>query len=145
VTCDLLPLVARACLPPFEQFIEQQMVQLQDFISKCLHHHTLSNMLSNKTFETHFAWILTCYSPRVNTWFTTRLIFLTFWIFSPIFCKALHTRLGPPLFKLQASFDVCAHIPSTLWVSTSYVMLMQWTHWNPWCNSQHLCRHCMKC
>jgi hypothetical protein len=55
VAFDLLPPPAHACLPPFEQFIEQQMVQLQDFISKCLHHHTLSNMLSNKTFETHFA------------------------------------------------------------------------------------------
>jgi len=21
----------------------------------------------------------------------------------------------------------------------------QWTHWNPWCNLQHLCRHCVKC
>jgi hypothetical protein len=26
--------------------------------------------------------------------------------------------------QLQASFDVCAHIPSTLWVSTFYVVLM---------------------
>jgi hypothetical protein len=21
----------------------------------------------------------------------------------------------------------------------------QWTHWNPWCNSWHLCHHCMRC
>jgi hypothetical protein len=29
-----------------------------------------------------------------------------------------------PILQLQASLDVCAHIPSTLWVSTSYVVLM---------------------
>ncbi len=28
------------------------------------------------------------------------------------------------IFQLQASFDVCAHIPSTLLVSTSYVAPM---------------------
>jgi hypothetical protein len=29
-----------------------------------------------------------------------------------------------PIPQLQASLDVCAHIPSTLWVSTSYIVLM---------------------
>jgi len=59
--CDLLPPPAWACLPPFEQFIGQQMVHFQDSISKCLHHHTLSNMLFNKIFETHCVQILSCF------------------------------------------------------------------------------------
>jgi hypothetical protein len=59
-TCDLLPPLAHACFFPFEQFIRKQMVQLQDSILKHLHHHTLSNMLSDKTFEAHCAQILSC-------------------------------------------------------------------------------------
>jgi len=55
VACDLLPPLACACLPPFEQLIEQQMVQLQDFISKCLHHQTFFRMLSNMISEAHHA------------------------------------------------------------------------------------------
>jgi len=43
------------CLLPFEQLIEQQKVQLQDSILEPLHHHTLSNMLANETFEAHCA------------------------------------------------------------------------------------------
>jgi hypothetical protein len=53
VTCDLLSPPTRACLLPFEQFIKQQMVQLQDSISKDLHHHTFSSMLSIETSEAH--------------------------------------------------------------------------------------------
>jgi hypothetical protein len=58
--CDILPPPAHACFPPFEQFIKQQMVQLEDSISKCLHHHTLFNMLSNGISKTHRARILSC-------------------------------------------------------------------------------------
>ncbi len=54
-TCDLLLPPARMCLFPFEQFIRQQMVHLQDSISKRLHHHTLSNMLFEKIFKAHCA------------------------------------------------------------------------------------------
>jgi hypothetical protein len=32
--------------------------------------------------------------------------------------------LDYPIPQLQTSFDVCAHIPSTLWVSTSYIVFM---------------------
>jgi hypothetical protein len=35
VAFDLLPPPTHACFLPFEQLIEQQMVQLQDSISKC--------------------------------------------------------------------------------------------------------------
>jgi hypothetical protein len=69
VACDLLLPLACACFPPFEQFIGQQMVQLQDSISKRLHHHILSKMLSNKIFEAHRAQILSCSNPRVGAWF----------------------------------------------------------------------------
>jgi hypothetical protein len=32
--------------------------------------------------------------------------------------------LDYPIFQLQVSFNVCAHIPSTLWVLASYVLFM---------------------
>jgi hypothetical protein len=55
VACDLLPPLAHVCLPPFEQFIGQQMVQLQDSISEHLHHHTLFNTFFDGTFKAHLA------------------------------------------------------------------------------------------
>jgi hypothetical protein len=54
-TCDLLPPPARMCLLPFEQFIAQQMVQLQNSISVHLHRHTFFNMLFDRIFEAYYA------------------------------------------------------------------------------------------
>jgi hypothetical protein len=58
------------------------MVQLQDSISECLHHHTLFNMLSNKIFEAHRAQILSCFGPRAVAWLITWLIFPAFQLFT---------------------------------------------------------------
>jgi hypothetical protein len=69
MACDLLPALARACLPPFEQLIKQQMVQFKISILKCLHYHTLSNMLSDKIFEAHCAQISSCFGLGVGIWF----------------------------------------------------------------------------
>ncbi len=85
VACYLLPPLARVCLPPFEQLIKQQMVQLQDFISERLHHHTLSNTFANGTFQAHNARILSCSNLGVGTWLTTQPVFLAF-NYLPQFC-----------------------------------------------------------
>ncbi len=77
-TCDLLPPLARAWFFPFEQFIGQQMVQLQDSILEHLHHHALSNMFFNGIFEAHCVRILSCYGPKAGTWLTVRSVFPTF-------------------------------------------------------------------
>jgi len=126
-TCDLLPSPASACLHLFEQFIGQQMVHLQDSISKRLHHHTFYNMLSNKIFEAHCVQILSCSSLGMNVWFIIWPIFPTFQFFSQCFKHDLNYHI----LQLQASFDVCAHIPLTLWVSTSYVVPMAMSTWGP--------------
>jgi hypothetical protein len=61
---------------------------------ECLHHHTLSSMLFDRTFEAHHARILSCCGPRVNIWFIIRPIFLNFRLFSLIFCTTFCTQLG---------------------------------------------------
>jgi hypothetical protein len=38
--CDFILPITCTCFPSFEQLIGQQMVQLQDSISECLHHQT---------------------------------------------------------------------------------------------------------
>jgi hypothetical protein len=55
VACDLLPPPIRSYPLLFKQLINQQMVQFQDSISECLHHHTLSNMFFDGIFEAHHA------------------------------------------------------------------------------------------
>ncbi len=64
--CDLLPPLTHVCLPPFEKFIRQQMVQLQDCISKHLHHHIIFNMLFDGIYEAHHAQTLSCSGPRAS-------------------------------------------------------------------------------
>jgi len=91
VAFDLLPPPAHACLPPFEQFIEQQMVQLQDSILEHLQHHTLSIMLFDMTSQAHHAQNLSNYGLQACAWLITRLVFPTFQLFSLIFCIAFRT------------------------------------------------------
>ncbi len=49
---------------------------------------------------------------------------LLFDYFPQFFAQHFVFDLHYPIPQLQASLDVYAHIPSTLWVSTSYVLLM---------------------
>jgi hypothetical protein len=62
MACELLPPSTRACLFLFEQ----HMIQLQNFISKRLHDHTIFNMLFDKIFKAHRIQILTCFNPRAS-------------------------------------------------------------------------------
>jgi len=96
IACDLLPPLACACFPPFEQLIGQQMVQPQDSILEHLHHNTLSIMLFDRTSEAHCAQILSCSSSRVGTWLTTWPVFPTFQLSSSNFYTTLYTWLGLP-------------------------------------------------
>jgi hypothetical protein len=84
------------------------MVQLQDSILECLHCHTLSSMLSDRTSEVHRVWILSCSSSRVGTWFITWLIFPTFWLSSPIFYTTFCTWLGLSHLSI-VGIPRCAH------------------------------------
>jgi len=65
------------------------MVQLQDSISKRLHHQTFFNMLAEEIYETHHARILSCSSPKVGAWLTIWLIFLSFQLTSLVFSISL--------------------------------------------------------
>jgi hypothetical protein len=86
------------------------MVQFQDSISKRLHHHTLSNMLSNETSEAHCARIFSCYGPRANAWLITKSILPTFQLSSMVFCTTFHTQLGLPHPSIAGIFQcVCIH------------------------------------
>ncbi len=95
-TCDLLPPPAHACFLPFEQFIRQQMVQLQNSILEHLHHHTFSNMFSKRILEAHRAWLSSSSSPRVGIWLIIRPIFPTFRLSFPVFSITLCMQLGLP-------------------------------------------------
>ncbi len=115
---DLLPPPAHACLLPFEQLIKQQMVQLQDSISKRLHYHTLSNMFPNGTYEAHHARILSCSGPWI--------IFPTFQLFSPFFGTTFNTWFGLPHPSIVSiPWCVCTHPIDTLGIH-----LLHYVHGN---------------
>jgi len=84
--------------------------------------------------------------PTIYAWFTTRLIFLTFRLFSSIFYIVFHMRLGlPPSFNCRHTL-MCMHTSHQPY-GYPLLMLCSWqqTHWNPWCKLQHFCRHCARC
>ncbi len=109
-TCDFLPPLAHVCFLLFKQFIKQQLIQFQDCISECLHHHTFANILFDGTFENHCVWILSCYGPKVSIWFTTWPIFPTFWLFFSFFSIAFCMRLWLPHPSITCiPWCVCAH------------------------------------
>jgi hypothetical protein len=122
------------------------MVQVQDSISERLHHHTFSNMLFNMISKAHHVRIFSCFGPRVDTWFTTRPIFPTFWLSSLVFFHSTSyaTWITPslncrhPLMCVHTSHWPYEYPPPTL-------CSWQRMHWNLWCNSWHLCRHCKRC
>jgi len=97
------------------------MVQLPDSISERLHHHTLSNILSNGIFKAHCAQNLSCFGLGVNVWFITTLVFLAFWLFSPIFSTTLHTWFKIPHLSIVG-------IPRC--VCTNPIDLLHYAHGN---------------
>ncbi len=110
MTCDFLPPLARVCFPPFEQLIGKQPIQLQDSILERLHHHTLSNMLSDGISEAHHAQMLSCFGLGVDVWFIAWPIFVAFWLSSLVFSTTLHTRLRlPHLSTTGIPQCVCPH------------------------------------
>ncbi len=109
VTWDLL-------LPPtcvsssFEQFIKQQMVQLQDSILEHLHHHTFSSMFSNKIFKPHHVRILWCSSLGVGIWLIIQPMFPTFQLSSLVFSTIFQTQLIFPHLSITNIFQcMCTH------------------------------------
>jgi hypothetical protein len=86
------------------------MVQLQHSILEHLHHHTLFNMFFNKISEAQCARILSCSGLGVGAWFITWLVFLAFWLFSPICSTTLCIRLGLPHPSIvRIPWCVCTH------------------------------------
>jgi hypothetical protein len=99
------------------------MVQLQDSILKCFHYNAFSNMLFDTISETHRAWILSCFSPKAIS-LQLYESFQPFDYLPQFFPHQFICDLNYLIPQLLISFDVCAHIPLILWVSTSYVALI---------------------
>ncbi len=109
-----------------------------------LHHQTLYNLFSNRIFEAHHAQILLCFSLGVGVWLIIQQVFWTFWLFSLVFSTTFWVWFGLPIPQLHVSFDVCAYIPLTLWISPSHVALMVTNTWGPICSLWHLCCYCAR-
>ncbi len=130
---------------PFEQLIEQQVVQLHESISKCLHHHTFFSMFFNGMSEAHSVWILSRFGPKVNVWLTTQQVFPTFQLPSLIFSTTLRTWLGLPHPFIYMHPLMCVNTSHQPYGYPLFTLCSwQQTHWNPWCNSRHLCHHYAK-
>jgi hypothetical protein len=106
----------------------------------------LFNMLFNKKFETHHAWILSSSSLKVGTWLPIRLTFPTFQLSSPSFSIVLQMWLGLPYPSIVGiPRCVCTHPINTIGVHLFMLCPWQWMHRNPWwCSLWHFCYHCTR-
>ncbi len=109
--CDLLLAPKHKCLPSFEQFIRQQMVQLQDSILECLHYHTFSNMFFNTIPKAYHARILLCFDARGHLAYTSIGLFILLIIFLNFFHIISNMARTITSFNCTPTFDVCAYIP----------------------------------
>jgi hypothetical protein len=64
---ELLLIVMTSCIPFFEQLAKNGLYQFQDMISKRLHDHFFSSILSNLPLNVHHARLRSCLGPRVGT------------------------------------------------------------------------------
>jgi hypothetical protein len=121
------------------------MVRLQDSIFEHPHHHTLSNMLFNRIFETHHVLIISCFGLGVSVWFIVRPIFTSFWLASLVFSTTLQLWLILP----HPSFTSILRCICTHPIDLMGIHLLRYVHdnehTNPLCSSWHLCCHCTGC
>jgi len=96
----------------------------QDSILKYIYRHTLSSMLFDGIYKAHHAQILSCFNLGADVWFTIWLIFQSFQLISYFLPQRFEYDLDYPIPQLQVSLNMCAHIPLTLWVFISYVVLI---------------------
>jgi hypothetical protein len=121
------------------------MVRLQDSILEHLHHHTFSNMFSNKIFETHHVLILSCFGPRVGVWLIIRPIFTSFWSDSLIFSTTLQIWLKLPHPSItNIPRCMCTHPVDLMGIHLLHCVHDN-EHTNPLCSLWHLCCHCTGC
>jgi hypothetical protein len=130
LTCDLLLPLTHACHFPFEQLINQQMVWLQYFISKLLHHHTFSNMLFDEIFEAHCVQTLSCFDLGANTWFIIRPIFITFWLSSLVFFTMLGCVCTRPIDLMGIHFLRCTYNNEHTWTHDAIRDIFDAIAWN---------------
>jgi hypothetical protein len=114
------------------------MVRLQNSISKCLHHHTFSNMLFDMISKTHHIQILSWFGLGVGAWFTTRLTFPTFWLSSPSFSKCFKRNLDYHILVLQimtfstTNFDQKVPLLDTNKKTTLLILVKLFLTWQIW-------------
>jgi hypothetical protein len=101
-------------------------------------------MFSDRTFEAHDAWILSCFNLGVNVWLIVWLVFPTFWLFLPVFSTTLYMQLKLPHPSIaNILWCVCIHP-----ISPMGIHLLCCAHGNECIrthDSWHLCHHWAKC
>jgi hypothetical protein len=112
-----------------------------------LHRHTISNTLFfERIYKVHHAQIWSCSDLGAHIWLIVGLVFLAFQLYSPIFShNALNMIWITPSFNCRF-FSMCVHTSHRPYGHSPHMLCSwQWTHGSPWCNSWHLCCHCVRC
>ncbi len=87
------------------------MVNFQNSIWECLHHHILSKMFFDGILKEHCSQILSCSSFKVGIWLIARPILPTFQLSSPIFFIVLRMWLGLSHSSIVGlPWCVCTHL-----------------------------------
>jgi len=105
---ERLPLGVVPCVPLFEQLAKRGIDCLKENISKRLHDHSFTNIISNLPSNSHWACLKSCAGLSVGTWLLTRPIITFSCVTLDVFSTVLRTRLGFSLpLVLKVSHYIC--------------------------------------
>jgi hypothetical protein len=93
---DLLPPTVQTSIPPFEHLLERGKNCLQKNISKNMHKHSFSNIISELSLDYHCVRLRSYAGPSLGVCLSTHLVIPSFKMASNIFFSTLHTKLGLP-------------------------------------------------
>jgi hypothetical protein len=101
-----------------------------------MHHHTFCSMLFIKIFDSHHAWILSCFSLRANISLTTWPVFLAFQLSILIFFITFQMWFGLPYPSIaDIPWCMCTHP-----IDTMGIYLWHCAH-----NNKHTTTHNVVC
>ncbi len=94
---ELFPSVVATCLHSFEQFSRRGINRLKETISKKLHDHFFSSIISDMSSNLHRTCFKSCAELGVGAWLFAYLVIPYFHMPSNVFSSTLWTKLGLPI------------------------------------------------
>jgi hypothetical protein len=137
------PLVAQACIPPFEKNSNRKVNHLYKYILEWLHEHTFFSIILSMTYDPHHKCLELYKDLGFRVWISTCLVIPSFYKAFDIFSTTLRTRLGYP-HPMIIGFVHCIYGQPINAMGIHLLWCVTWrgTYYFLRCHFRCLCFHC---